>query len=50
MNPTKTEIVRATMLGIRRILGTAHREAKPILREDLFQIRERIGDSPKDIP
>jgi integrase len=46
-DPTKAEIVKATMRGIRRSLGTAQREAKPILREDLFQMLERMGDDPK---
>src|SRR5690606_29678854 len=47
-NPTKSELVRATMRGIKRTNGTASREAKPILREDLFQILDCIGDSTKD--
>jgi integrase len=48
-DPTKTEIVRATMRGIRRMLGVAQREAKPVLREDLFQMLECMGDRPKDM-
>ncbi|MDX8477007.1 site-specific integrase [Mesorhizobium sp. VK24D] len=48
-NSTKSEIVRATMRGIKRTLGTATKEAKPTLREDLFQMLERMGDGPKDI-
>jgi site-specific recombinase XerD len=48
-DPTKTEIVRATMRGIRRTLGVAQREAKPVLREDLFQMLDRMGASPKDV-
>lgn len=48
-NPTKAEIVRATMRGIKRTLGTASREAKPVLREDLFQILDRMGNSTKDM-
>ena len=48
-DPTKAEVVRATMRGIRRSLWTAQREAKPILKEDLFAMLERMGDSPKDI-
>jgi integrase len=48
-NPCRSEIVKATMRGIRRKLGTAQREAKPILKEDLFDILERMGDRPKDI-
>lgn len=48
-DPTKSEIVRATMRGIRRSLSTAQKEARPILKEDLFQMLERMGDGPKDI-
>ncbi|WP_274628128.1 site-specific integrase [Arvimicrobium flavum] len=48
-NPTKPEIVRATMRGIKRTLGTASREAKPVLREDLFQMLECMGNSTKDM-
>ena len=49
LNPTKSEIVRATMRGIKRTLGTASRQAKPVLREDLFQMLDCMGHSPKDI-
>lgn len=48
-DPTKAEIVKATLHGIRRMIGTAQHEAKPVLREDLFQMLERIGDRPKDL-
>ncbi|MEQ1938052.1 site-specific integrase [Mesorhizobium sp. CN5-321] len=47
-DPCKAEIVKATMRGIRRAVGIAQREAKPLLREDLFTILERMGDRPKD--
>ena len=47
-NPTKSEIVKATMRGIKRTIGTASREAKPVLREDLFQMLECMGDSTKE--
>ena len=47
-NPTKSEMVRATMRGIRRALGVAQREAKPILKEDLFAILEVMGSRLKD--
>jgi hypothetical protein len=36
LNPTQSELVRATMRGIKRIRGLAQREAKPLLREDLL--------------
>lgn len=48
-NPTKSEIVKATMRGIKRTIGTASREAKPVLREDLFQMLECMGGSIKDL-
>lgn len=46
-DPTKAEIVKATVRGIRRMVGTAQREAKPILKEDMFQMLSGIDDSPK---
>lgn len=48
-DPTKDEIVKATLRGIRRVVGSAQREAKPILREDLFAVLERMTDRPIDI-
>lgn len=48
-NPTKPELVRATLRGIKRTLGTASKEAKPILREDLFQMLDCMSDSTKDM-
>lgn len=47
-DPTKAEIVKSTVRGIRRKIGTAQREAKPVLREDLFSMLERMGTSTKD--
>lgn len=46
-DPTKFEIVKSTLLGIRRLIGTAQREAKPVLKEDLFQILAQMDESPK---
>ncbi len=48
-NPTKSELVRATLRGIKRTNGTASREAKPILREDLFQMLDCMGHGTKDM-
>lgn len=48
-NPTKSEIVKATMRGIKRTIGTASREAKPVLREDLFQMLDCMGNSTRDM-
>ena len=35
-NPCRSEIVRATMRGIKRVKGTAQDQARPLLRGDLF--------------
>ena len=36
-SPTRAEVVRATMRGIRRRCGTAQRQARPLLRDELFR-------------
>lgn len=48
-DPCKTEIVRATMSGIRRTKGMAQREARALKRDDLFAALERMGERPIDI-
>ncbi|MGD1038781.1 MAG: integrase [Roseiarcus sp.] len=48
LNPCRSEIVRATLRGIKRTRGIAQREAKPLLREDLFRVLEAMGDDVKD--
>ena len=47
-NPCRSEIVRATMRGVRRTRGVAQREAKPLLREDLFRVLNAMGEGMKD--
>jgi integrase len=47
-NPTRSELVRATLRGIRRTKGCAQREAKPLLRDDLLLALDAMGDSIKD--
>jgi integrase len=47
-NPTRSELVRATLRGIKRQRGTAQHEAKPLLKEDLFLVLERMGETLKD--
>jgi integrase len=42
-NPCRSEIVRATLRGIKRSRGIAQRQAKPLLREDLFQVLDAMG-------
>jgi len=41
-DPTKEEIVRATMAGVRRTYGSAQRQARPILRDELFAMLDRL--------
>jgi integrase len=48
-NPTRSELVRATLRGIRRVKGCAQREAKPLLRDDLLLVLDAMGDSIKDM-
>lgn len=48
-DPTKAEIVAATMRGIRRTKGVAQREAQALQRDDLFMVLERMGNRPIDL-
>ena len=48
-NPVRTELVKATMRGIKRSKGVAQREAAPLMKEDLFSILARLGNRPKDL-
>lgn len=48
VNPVRTELVRATMKGIRRSKGTAQHAAAPLMRETLFDVLKVMGDRPKD--
>ena len=48
-NPTRSELVRATLRGIKRTRRCAQRQAKPLLREDLLLVLDAIGDGLKDI-
>ncbi len=48
-DPTKAELVRATMAGTRRVLGSTQRQARPVLRDDLFAMLDRLGDRRKDV-
>jgi hypothetical protein len=47
-NPCRSEIVRATLRGIKRTRGVAQREAKALLKEDLFRVLDAMGDGVKD--
>jgi site-specific recombinase XerC len=46
-NPCRSEIVRATLRGVKRKRGIAQREAKPLLHEDLFQLLDTMGEGAK---
>ena len=48
-NPVQSPLVRATIRGIRREHGVAQRQAKPLLRDDLFDVLATMGDRPKDL-
>lgn len=48
-NPTASELVGATMRGIKRTRGGAQREAKPLLRDDLLAVLDAMGNGLKDI-
>lgn len=46
-NPCRSELVRATMRGIKRRRGCGQEQAKPLLKEDLFQVLVAMGDGVK---
>lgn len=48
-SPVFSEIVRAAFQGVRREYGTAQRQAKPLLKDDLIDILDRLADSNKGI-
>lgn len=47
-SPTKDELVKATFRGIKRVHGTAQRQAMALLRDDLFMVLDAFGDRLKD--
>lgn len=48
-NPVRSPLIRATMRGIRREHGSAQRQAKPLLRDDLLAVLDAMGDGVKDV-
>ena len=48
-NPVGSPLVRATLRGIRRVHGVAQRQARPLLREELFATLAAMRDRPKDV-
>nr|WP_295981175.1 site-specific integrase [uncultured Agrobacterium sp.] len=49
LDPVKSELIASTMRGIRRTFGVAQRQAKALLRDDLFAALDKLGDRPKDV-
>ncbi len=48
-NPCRTALVKAALRGIKRMRGTAQRQARPLLRDDLFAVLAATDDSPKGL-
>jgi integrase len=48
-DPSRSELVRAVLKGIRRQHGTAQRQARPFLVEHVLQALELAGDTPIDL-
>jgi site-specific recombinase XerD len=48
-NPTTVEIVKSTVRGLKRVKGTAQRQAIPLIKEDLFVVLEAMGSGLKDV-
>lgn len=48
-NPTSTELVKSALRGLKRIKGTTQRQAKPLIKEDLFETLAVTGDRLKDV-
>ena len=42
-SPTKTDLVKATLRGIRRVMGTAQRQVAPAVKENLIAMVEGLG-------
>ncbi|GBU16510.1 MAG: integrase [Methylobacterium sp. CG08_land_8_20_14_0_20_71_15] len=47
--PVSDEIVRATLRGIRRSRSVPRKEAKPLLREELFAVLDGMGTATRDV-
>lgn len=48
-DPGKSELVKATIRGIRRTYGVTQRQATALMRDDLFTILAKLNSRPKDI-
>ncbi len=48
INPCRAEITKATLRGLKRKHGTSQRQAKPLMRDDLFLLLDRLGTTLRD--
>ena len=48
-SPTSSTLVKAVLRGIKRAHGTRQDGAKPLLRDDLFLVLDRLTIRPKDL-
>lgn len=47
-NPTSSELVKSTLRGLKRARGAVQRQAKPLLKEELFLVLSATGERLKD--
>ena len=43
-NPTSSELVKSVLRGLKRVKGTAQRQAKPLLKDDLILALDATGE------
>lgn len=48
-NPCRSPLVQATLQGLRRKFGTAQKQAKPLIKDELFAVLDPLGDGMKDV-
>jgi integrase len=48
-NPTRSELVKSVLRGIKRTRGCTRREAKPLLRDELLMVLDATGDGLKAV-
>ena len=48
-NPTSSELVKSVLRGLKRIKGTAQRQATPLLKEDLILALDATGEGLKHL-
>jgi site-specific recombinase XerD len=48
-NPTSSELVKSVLRGLKRVKGTAQRQATPLLKEDLILALDAAGEGLRDL-